>query len=114
MDRDNELSIGTEGQISLVNKINALRVRLDAALQVVKGEVDDLDQGVDYFGIIFSDTPLSIKVQELCRVMRQIDEVQDIKFIKAEVDNKKQAMTFYFEITSIYGQLQYNNTFENI
>lgn len=114
MDKNNDLSIGASGQINVVNKVNALRNRLDAALQVIKGELDDNSEGVDYFGIIFTETPVSLKVQELCRVMRQIDEVQDIKFLRAEADKKNNTLRFYFEITSVYGMLSYDKTFENI
>lgn len=121
LDKKNELTTNTfvdavdnvkKSVIDLVNKKEALRVRLDSALQVVKGEVDDNNLGVDYFGVIFSDTPLSLKVQELCRVMRQIDEVQDIQFLRAETNTKKNTLSFYFNITSIYGELSYDKTFE--
>ena len=104
----------TKPVIVVANKINALRNRLDAALQVVKGELDDTSLGVDYFGVIFTDSPISLKVQELCRVMRQIDEVQDIKFLRAEADKKNNPLKFFFEITSIYGVLAYDKEFENI
>lgn len=113
MDKDNDLVL-KNGQISLVNKLDELRVALDSALQVVKGELDDATQGVDYFGIILSDTPLSLKVQELTRVMMLNSEVQDVRFLRAEVDKKKNQLTFYFSITSIYGQFAYDNSFEII
>ena len=114
MDKENNLVLTKTGQISLVNRLDALRVALDSALQVVKGELDDATQGVDYFGIVLSDTPLSLKVQELTRVIMQNEEVQDVKFLRAEVDKKKNQLTFYFDITSIYGQFEYDNSFEII
>lgn len=114
LSKENDLMLTKTGQISLVNKLDALRVALDSALQVVKGELDDTTQGVDYFGIILSDTPLSLKVQELTRVIMQNTEVQDVKFLRAEVDKKENKLTFYFDITSIYGQLLYDNSFEII
>lgn len=114
MDKNNDLMLGKSGQISLANKLDALRVALDAALQVVKGELDDETQGVDYFGIILSDTPLSIKVQELTRVMKQNSEVQEVFFQRAEVDRKNNKLTFYFDINSIYGKFSYDNSFEII
>lgn len=114
MNKENDLMLTKTGQINLVNKLDALRVALDSALQVVKGELDDTTQGVDYFGIILSDTPLSLKVQELSRVIMQNEEVQDVKFLRAEVNKKKNQLTFYFDITSIYGQFAYDNSFEII
>lgn len=113
MDKNNDLTL-TNGQIAVVNKLNELRVALDAALQVVKGELDDSTQGVDYFGIILSDTPLSLKVQELTRVMQQNPEVKDVRFLRAEVNRKENKLTFYFDITSVYGEFSYDNSFEII
>lgn len=114
MDKNNDLTLNETGQITVVNKINALRNRLDAALQTIKGELDDNTQGVDYFGVIFTQSPISLKVQELCRVMRQIEEVTDIKFLRAESDVKNHTLKFFFEISSVYGTFSYDNTFENI
>ena len=114
LSKENDLMLTKSGQISLVNKLDALRVALDSALQVVKGELDDTTQGVDYFGIILSDTPLSLQVQELTRVIMQNEEVQDVRFLRAEVDKEKNQLTFYFDITSIYGQFAYDNSFEII
>ena len=113
MDKNNDLTL-TNGQITMVNKLNELRVALDAALQVVKGELDDTTQGVDYFGIILSDTPLSLKVQELTRVIQQNSEVKDVRFLRAEVNRKENKLTFYFDITSVYGDFSYDNSFEII
>lgn len=114
MDKNNNMVLTKAGQISMVNQLDELRVALDAALQVVKGELDDATQGVDYFGVILSDTPLSLKVQELTRVMKQNSEVKDVRFLRAEVDKKESKMTFYFDITSVYGEFQYDNSFEII
>lgn len=114
MDKNNDLVLTKTGQISMVNKLDELRVALDAALQVVKGELDDTTQGVDYFGIILSDTPLSLKVQELTRVMQQNSEVKDVRFLRAEVDKRDNKLIFYFDITSIYGEFSYDNSFEII
>lgn len=114
MNKDNDLSLTSMGQIAVVNKLDALRVSLDSALQVVKGELDDPTQGVDYFGIIMSDTPLSMKVQELTRVIMQNAEVKDVRFLRAETNDKKNMITFYFDITSVYGDFSYDNSFEII
>jgi len=113
MDEDNQLGLA-HGQILMSENIDALRVRIDAALQVIKGEVDDPTQGVDYFGIIFSNTPLSIKVQELTRVIRSLDGVDSVDFIDAKLDDKTGALSFKFNIYSVYGQMEYDKTFEII
>ena len=112
MSKENDLVLTKSGQISLVNKLDELRVALDAALQVVKGELDDATQGVDYFGIILTDSPLSLKVQELTRVMKKNSEVQDVQFLRAEANKKENTLTFYFNITSVYGEFSYDNSFE--
>ena len=117
LDKNNNITltaktVSGKKQISLVDKIDALRVALDSALQVVKGELDDTTKGVDYFGIILTDTPLSIKVQELTRVIKQNTEVQEVFFKRAEVNREGSQLKFYFDIKSIYGQFSYDNTFE--
>lgn len=102
-----------DGQIKVVSDIEALRIRIDAALQVFKGEVDDPTQGVDYFGIIFSKTPLSIKVQELCRVINSLEGVSSVNFDNAFLDNRNGQLTFQFTIKSVYGELKYDKVIEN-
>lgn len=113
MDKENNLSISPSGQMVMANKLDALRIRIDAALQVVKGELDDETKGVDYFGIIFSDTPLSMKIQELTRVMKTIEEVLEVRFIRAETNIRTSTLSFFFEIESVYGGFSYDYTFEN-
>lgn len=100
--------------IKNVSGLEALRVRIDAALQVVKGEVDDPNLGVDYFGIIMSNTPLSMKIQEIARVVNSLDGVESLQFDRAEVDRKSGTLELYFTIKSVFGDLEYNKTFENI
>ena len=114
MDKENKLSVGASGQIEMANKLDALRIRIDAALQIVKGELYDETQGVDYYGIIFSDTPLSMKIQEITRVIKTIDEVLEVRFRKAETDVKRSTLSFYFDIESVYGGFGYDYTFENV
>lgn len=103
-----------DGHIKMASDIEALRVRIDAALQVVKGEVDDINLGVDYFGIIMANTPLSMKVQEIARVVNSLDGVESLQFNRAEVNRATGTLELYFTIKSDYGELEYNKTFENI
>jgi len=110
-DANNDISLAN-GQIANNQALAALRTRIDAALQIIKGEFDDTTQGVDYFGIIFSDTPLSMKVQEITRVINLIDGVEKVEFKNYSFDNKTQTMTYYFTIYSTYGQFDYNSLFD--
>lgn len=102
------------GLISMSSELDALRTIIDANLQVVKGEVPDETKGVDYFGIIFSNTPLPMKIQEITRVISNIDGVEEVYFLKAEQDHKSQDLKLYFKIQSVYGALEYNKNIENI
>ena len=110
--KENELQLQF-GQLRLVEDLEALRVRIDAALQIVKGELDDPNLGVDYFGIIFSNTPVAMKVQEICRVILQQEGVENVEFNSAEFDHEKQVFTFKFTIYSIYGDFEYDRIFDN-
>ena len=106
--------VSQDGYIKMAADLEALRVRIDAALQVVKGEVDDPNLGVDYFGIIMSNTPLSMKVQEIARVVNALEGVESLQFERAEVNRASGTLEMYFTIKSVYGDLEYNKTFENI
>lgn len=112
MTKENDLQL-QYGQIRLVKDLEALRVRIDAALQVIKGELDDLSLGVDYFGIIFSNTPISMKIQEISRVILSIDGVEDLTFDKVEFDKVSQTFRFYFKIYTVYGNMDYDKIIEN-
>lgn len=102
------------GIISISSDLEALRTQIDCNLQVVKGEVEDDTKGVDYFGVVLSNTPLSMKIQEITRVISNIEGVENVYFLKAEQDPKTQNLKLYFQIQSIYGVLEYNKNIENI
>ena len=101
------------GQIQLAKDMEALRCRIDSALQVIKGELDDANLGVDYFGIIFSNTPVSMKVQELSRVILSVEGVESLTFEKVEFDKQHQTFRFYFNIYTVYGSMDYDKVIEN-
>jgi hypothetical protein len=103
-----------DGHIKMVTDIEALRVRIDAALQVVKGEVSDPNFGVDYFGVIMSNTPLNIKIQEIARVVNNLEGVESLQFNRAEVDRTTGTLDMFFTIKSVYGDIEYNKTFEKL
>lgn len=113
LDEENELQLA-HGQIMMKQELEALRVRIDAALQVIKGEVDNEAVGVDYFGIVFANTPISMKVQEISRVILEQEGVDDVEFENAVVDRVTGSINFSFTIYSVYGDFEYDKTFENI
>lgn len=104
----------TTTHIALVDKLDALRTQIDCNLQVIKGEVPDQEAGVDYFGIILSNTPVSIKVQEISRVIARCDGVRDVIFNRCSLNRRDGRLTFFFTIKSDFGDLEYDKTFENI
>ena len=105
--------ISEYGVIKQVTGIDALRVRIDAALQVFKGELQNEDLGVEYFGIIFSGVPLQLKIQELSRVIRSLDGVESVEFDSAST-NADNDLNLNLIIKTVYGDIQYNRVFENI
>ena len=104
----------TSKVIAVQEGLEALRTQIDCNLQVIKGEVEDESAGVDYFGIIFSNTPLAMKVQEITRVIMRCEDVNTVKYQRCEIDRAHNSMTFYFTIESVYGELEYNKTFESL
>lgn len=95
------------GVIKQVSEIEAIRVCIDAALQIVKGELQDKTVGVDYFGIIMSDTPMPIKVQELCRVIKTVDGVESVTYNSGSLNQRTGEMTFSFTVHTAYGDIEY-------
>lgn len=104
----------TSKVIAIQEGLEALRTQIDCNLQVIKGEVEDESAGVDYFGIIFSNTPLAMKVQEITRVIMRCEDINTVKYQRCEIDRAHNSMTFYFTIESVYGELEYNKTFESL
>lgn len=102
----NDVSL-QDGVIKTVTELDALRTRIDAALQVVKGELQDPNIGVDYFGIILSDTPIPIKVQELCRVINGIEGVKSVTYESGKLNKVNGTLSFRFTIHSVFGDIEY-------
>ena len=101
----------TNGVINVNSDVDAIANRITSNLQTIKGELDNPDTGVDYFNIIFSNTPISTKVQELTRVIQLVDGVTDVKFLDYEL--KDQVYTFHFFISTIYGPIDYSPQISN-
>lgn len=99
--------------IKMNENLQALKTRIDAALQIVKGELSDESMGVDYFGIIFANTPISMKVQEISRVISSIEGVSNVTFENAEIDRRSSSYIFHFTIESVFGEFEYNKQFVN-
>lgn len=110
-DPGNDVSL-VYGTIKMDNDLNAIATAITANLEVIKGELDDQNKGLDLFGIILSNTPLQMKVQEISRVINNVDGVMSSKFVGATTDKRNGTLTFSFEIESVYGTLDYEKTFE--
>lgn len=101
------------GVIKQVSGIDALRVRIDAALQIFKGELQDESLGVDYFGVMFSALPLQTKIQELSRVLTSLEGVKGVTFASASTSANNE-LNLSLTVHTEYGDIDYNRTFENI
>ena len=110
-DPGNDVSLAY-GTIKTDSDLNAIATAITSNLEVIKGELDDPEKGLDLFGIVLSNTPLQMKVQEISRVINNVDGVMSSKFTGATVDRKNSSITFSFEIESVYGTLDYEKTFE--
>ena len=108
---DNDLSI-TNGRITTVDKLNALRSRIQSALQTFKGETEDPDFGVDYFGIILENINPSYKIQEFKRVIESLDGVYNVEDYNYRQDKKTGVVTYSFTIKSVYGNISIDQTIE--
>lgn len=110
-DYGNDVTLN-RGTIRMDADLNAIATAITANLEVIKGELDDQNKGLDLFGIILSNTPLQMKIQEVSRVINSVDGVMSSKFMGATTDRIAGTLTFSFEIESVYGTLGYEKTFE--
>lgn len=111
------ITSGTPETVTIIkmdNDLDAIATAITSNLQVIKGELDDQNKGLDLFGIILSNTPLQMKVQEIARVINNVDGVMSSRFTGAITDKAAGTITFSFEIESVYGTLDYEKTFEGI
>ncbi|MDY3907197.1 MAG: hypothetical protein SOZ42_00905 [Candidatus Enterosoma sp.] len=108
---DNDLSI-TNGKITTVDKLRALRSRIQSALQTFKGETEDENFGVDYFGIILENISPIYKIQEFKRVIESLDGVYGVEGYNYKQDKKTGSVTYSFTIKSVYGNINIDQTVE--
>lgn len=106
-DNGNDVTL-KDGVIQVVDELEALRVRIDAALQVIKGELQDPNIGVDYFGIVMSNTPIPLKIQEICRVINSLEGVKSVTYESSMLNKLTGTLTVSLTIHSVYGDLNYN------
>ena len=108
---DNDLSI-TNGKITTVDKLRALRSRIQSALQTFKGETGEEDFGVDYFGIILENICPAYKIQEFKRVIESLDGVYGVEDYNYKQDKKTGSVTYSFTIKSVYGNISIDQIIE--
>lgn len=108
---DNDLSV-TNGKITTVDKLRALRSRIQSALQTFKGETEDEEFGVDYFGIVLENINPAYKIQEFKRVIESLDGVYDVEDYDYKQDKKTGSVTYSFTIKSVYGNISIDQTVE--
>lgn len=108
---DNDLSL-TNGRITTYDKVRALRSRIQSALQTFKGETEDVDFGVDYFGIILENISPVYKIQEFKRVIESLDGVYEVDGYDYKQDKKTGIFTYSFSIKSVYGNISIDQTVE--
>lgn len=102
---DNDLML-KGGKIDVVQNINALRSRLQSALQTFLGEVQGEEEfGVDYFGIILQNIHPAYKMQEFKRVIESISGVYEVEDYGYKQDLNKGIIEFTFTIKTIYGNI---------
>ena len=112
LDEHNDLIV-KNGRIDTVDNLKALRVRIQNALQTFKGELEDNEQGVDYFGIMLREGISPVyKLQEFKRVILNVSGVSSIENSGYQQDKRTGNVTYIFIIKSIYGELTVDQTVE--
>jgi hypothetical protein len=101
---ENDLSL-TNGYITTVDKLKALRSRIQSALQTFLGETGNPEFGVDYFGIILQNISPAYKIQDFKRVIESVEGVYRVEGVSYKQDNKTGFFTYSFDIKSVYGNI---------
>lgn len=103
-----------DGEIRIKSKMECLADRINAVLSTIVGETDDITEGVDYYGIVFAKTPISLKVVEFTRAIKTVEGVDDVQFVGCRTNPRSGVWTFIFDISSIYGNLKVEKDVANI
>lgn len=112
LDEHNDIIV-KDGKIDTVSTIYALRVRIQNALQTFKGELQDKDYGVDYFGIMLKEDISPIyKLQEFKRIIQGVTGVLSITNAGYKQDKKTGMVTYIFDIKSVYGDFTIDQSVE--
>lgn len=102
---DGDITMDMDGVIRIKKQIECLADRINTALATIRGELDDYSAGVDYYGIIFARTPISLKVVEFTRVISAVEGVKDVEFVSCKTNPQTGVWTFEFDVSSVYGDL---------
>lgn len=102
---EGDITVDMDGVIRVKKQMECLADRINTALATVRGELDDYSAGVDYYGIIFAKTPISLKIVEFTRVISAIEGVKDVEFISCKTNPQTGVWTFEFNVSSVYGDL---------
>lgn len=111
--KDGDLAL-IDGVIATDSDMKALANKIDCALSTLKGELDDESLGVDYYNIILSNVPMSMKIRELSRVIYGVQGVTEVTYLSSEKNTKTGELKFRFSIGTIFGTMDYEKTISNI
>jgi hypothetical protein len=93
-------------RLVMASDADSVSQEIESELQLIKGELDDQNRGVDYYGIIFSDAPLALKVQEFTRVIKTNPYVKDVITTNIIPDKTDEKLKFEFVVQSVFGELK--------
>jgi hypothetical protein len=103
----NDFKLTPDGrELDMSKDAKSVVQEIENELQLIKGELDDENRGVDYYGIIFSNTPINMKVAEFVRVIQMNPYVKEVTMTKFTKDPKTGTAHFSFTMNSIFGDLE--------
>lgn len=105
---NNDWADTVDGYLQIEYDKAMIRQEIDARVKTLPNEVDDYD-GVDYWNVIFNQTPILIKAQAIITAIKTINAVKDVVFNSYEYTDKQAGtLKMSFTVDSILGELNYD------
>lgn len=99
-----DIEPNNNGVIATVKDLEAMIVRLRERMRLLKNEAEDGESGID-LGIMFGDSPMFAKSEELVRCAKTLPEVSAAKVLGYKIDNKKQIVSYEMEVVFNSGEI---------
>lgn len=105
--QNNDWAPTVNGILQTETNLAMVRQMIDGAIKTLPNEVDGY-AGVDYWNVIFGNTPLLTKVRAVITAIQTVPTVSQVLFVQGAWENKTQGiLRMAFNIQTTMGELMY-------